>query len=37
MVGRTVEGKEKALGADQTSTPDTVNNLPDLYADQKDE
>ncbi|KAK3934113.1 Tetratricopeptide repeat-domain-containing protein [Diplogelasinospora grovesii] len=34
MYQRALEGKEKALGRDHTSTLDTVNNLGNLYADQ---
>ncbi|KAK4097173.1 hypothetical protein N658DRAFT_561942 [Parathielavia hyrcaniae] len=34
MYQRALEGKEKALGRDHTSTLDTVNNLGVLYADQ---
>ena len=34
MYLRTLRGKEKALGAEHTSTLDTVNNLGCLYADQ---
>jgi tetratricopeptide (TPR) repeat protein len=31
---RTLQGKEKSLGADHTSTLDTVNNLGNLYKNQ---
>ncbi|KAH8587304.1 P-loop containing nucleoside triphosphate hydrolase protein [Bisporella sp. PMI_857] len=34
MYERALAGKEKALGAEHTSTLDTVNNLGLLYADQ---
>jgi tetratricopeptide (TPR) repeat protein len=34
MYVRALQGKEKALGAEHTSTLDTVNNLGVLYADQ---
>ncbi|KAK7937620.1 uncharacterized protein PG986_014488 [Apiospora aurea] len=34
MYQRALQGKEKALGADHTSTLDTVNNLGSLYASQ---
>ncbi|KAH8587030.1 hypothetical protein B0O99DRAFT_665525 [Bisporella sp. PMI_857] len=34
MYLRALEGKEKALGPDHTSTLDTVNNLGILYSDQ---
>ncbi|KAG4439420.1 hypothetical protein IFR05_005113 [Cadophora sp. M221] len=34
MYLRALEGKEKALGPDHTSTLDTVNNLGSLYKDQ---
>jgi tetratricopeptide (TPR) repeat protein len=34
MYERALEGKEKALGPDHTSTLGTVNNLGNLYADQ---
>src|SRR5204862_526740 len=34
MYQRALEGKEKALGRDHTSTLVTVNNLGLLYADQ---
>ena len=34
MFLRALEGKEKALGAEHTSTLDTVNNLGALYRDQ---
>jgi tetratricopeptide (TPR) repeat protein len=34
MYVRALQGKEKALGRDHTSTLDTVNNLGVLYADQ---
>jgi tetratricopeptide (TPR) repeat protein len=34
MYQRALQGKEKALGRDHTSTLDTVNNLGILYADQ---
>ncbi|KAH7116429.1 Pfs, NB-ARC and TPR domain protein [Dactylonectria macrodidyma] len=34
MYGRALEGKEKALGRDHTSTLDTVHNLGLLYWDQ---
>ena len=34
MYQRALEGKEKGLGRDHTSTLDTVNNLGSLYADQ---
>ncbi|CAD6446243.1 f915f03b-3603-4ccf-9fb2-dd5b65dd2f7b [Sclerotinia trifoliorum] len=34
MYHRALEGKEKALGPDHTSTLDTVNNLGNLYRDQ---
>ncbi|EDO03050.1 hypothetical protein SS1G_05528 [Sclerotinia sclerotiorum 1980 UF-70] len=34
MYLRALEGKEKALGPDHTSTLDTVNNLGNLYSDQ---
>jgi hypothetical protein len=31
---RALQGKEKALGAEHTSTLDTVNNLGNLYNNQ---
>ncbi|OBT93043.1 hypothetical protein VE01_09002 [Pseudogymnoascus verrucosus] len=34
MYQRALKGKEKALGAEHTSTLRTVNNLGNLYADQ---
>jgi tetratricopeptide (TPR) repeat protein len=34
MYQRALEGKEKALGREHTSTLDTVNNLGNLYSDQ---
>jgi tetratricopeptide (TPR) repeat protein len=34
MYQRALRGYEKALGAEHTSTLDTVNNLGILYADQ---
>src|SRR2546421_2814509 len=34
MYLRALQGKEKAWGAEHTSTLDTVNNLGNLYADQ---
>jgi tetratricopeptide (TPR) repeat protein len=34
MYERALQGKEKALGADHTSTLDTVNNLAVLYTNQ---
>ena len=34
MYVRALQGKEKALGLDHTSTLNTVNNLGNLYADQ---
>ncbi|KAK3946688.1 hypothetical protein QBC32DRAFT_128302 [Pseudoneurospora amorphoporcata] len=34
MYQRALEGKEKALGPDHTSTLDTVHNLGNLYSDQ---
>ncbi|OHW93509.1 NB-ARC and TPR domain protein [Colletotrichum incanum] len=34
MYKRALQGKEKALGPDHTSTLDTVNNLGNLYLDQ---
>ena len=34
MYQRALEGKEKVLGPDHTSTLGTVNNLGSLYADQ---
>ncbi|CAN9171138.1 unnamed protein product [Alternaria alternata] len=34
MYERALQGKEKALGRDHTSTLETVNNLGNLYADQ---
>jgi tetratricopeptide (TPR) repeat protein len=34
MYRRALQGKEKALGSDHTSTLMTVNNLGNLYADQ---
>jgi tetratricopeptide (TPR) repeat protein len=34
MYLRALEGKEKALGPDHTSTLETVNNLGNLYSDQ---
>ncbi|KAG7289879.1 hypothetical protein NEMBOFW57_006256 [Staphylotrichum longicolle] len=34
MYNRALQGKEKALGRDHTSTLNTVNNLGALYADQ---
>ncbi|CZR43873.1 uncharacterized protein FPRO_13681 [Fusarium proliferatum ET1] len=34
MYKRALEGNEKALGRDHTSTLDTVNNLGNLYANQ---
>jgi Tfp pilus assembly protein PilF len=34
MYKRALAGKEKALGAEHTSTLITVNNLGALYADQ---
>ncbi|RYP56571.1 hypothetical protein DL771_011750 [Monosporascus sp. 5C6A] len=34
MYQRALQGKEKALGPDHTSTLDTVNNLGILYSDQ---
>jgi hypothetical protein len=34
MYLRALQGKEKALGAEHTSTLDTVNNLGNLYNNQ---
>ena len=34
MYKRALQGKEKALGAEYTSTLDTVNNLGILYMNQ---
>ncbi|KAF4888261.1 Nephrocystin-3 [Colletotrichum fructicola] len=34
MYQRALQGREKALGPDHTSTLDTVNNLGNLYSDQ---
>jgi tetratricopeptide (TPR) repeat protein len=34
MYQRALQGTEKALGVEHTSTLDTVHNLGDLYADQ---
>jgi tetratricopeptide (TPR) repeat protein len=34
MYERALRGYEKALGAEHTSTLQTVNNLGNLYADQ---
>jgi Tfp pilus assembly protein PilF len=34
MYQRALQGKEKALGADHTSTLQTVNNLGYLYSNQ---
>jgi Tfp pilus assembly protein PilF len=33
MYQRALQGREKALGADHTSTLDIVNNLGNLYRD----
>ena len=34
MYQRALDGKEKALGPEHTSTLNTVNNLDNLYKDQ---
>jgi tetratricopeptide (TPR) repeat protein len=34
MYQRALQGREKALGVEYTSTLDTVNNLGNLYRDQ---